>query len=294
MVAGTPTAISLVCPRCKILRRFGAVDGGTLFRCSACEWYWTFSTQAPTGTTNAQSGLGSSPFLPVSLPVASGGASFTNGMLLLVGAGSAAEVVQVNGTPTGTSIPVTEASKIVSTPPVPAAVTTPAVPASTVVQANTTGFDVSVVITGGTMTNVSVGGFTVGAGAGTYVVPAGSTISMTYSVAPTWVWSGRVPVQSQYWHPVYAVVTGGTLTRNTFVSQVPGGPLVDQSATTGTFLIPPYCTIQIQYSAAPTWVWNAPMGKLHANASAIGQLLISSTLGGVGQDAVPGNPPYGF
>jgi hypothetical protein len=38
--------------------------------------------------------------------VASGGASFTNGMTLLVDVGVLAEVVQVNGSPTGTSIPI--------------------------------------------------------------------------------------------------------------------------------------------------------------------------------------------
>ena len=288
MATGTPTAFLTTCPRCKVLRSFVNVDGGTLYRCGACEWYWTLSTQAPTGTTNAQSGVGSSPSLPASLPVASGGASFTNGMLLLVGTGAVAEVVQVNGTPSGTSVPVTEAGKITTSPAVPAAVATPSVPASTVAQVNSTGVDVSVVITGGTMTNVSVNGSTVGAGAGTYVVPAGGTITMTYSVAPTWVWSGRMSVQSQYWFPVNAQVSGGTITRNAFVNGV------DSGLTTGGILIPPYGTIVMQYSSAPTWVWNAPMGKLHANATTFGQLLVSSTLGGVGQDAVPGNPPYGF
>lgn len=62
-------------------------------------------------------------------------------------------------------------------------------PLSTVAVQNPNGFPVSVVITGGTMTTVIVGGVTVGTGAGSYVVPAASTISMTYSVAPTWAWS---------------------------------------------------------------------------------------------------------
>jgi hypothetical protein len=73
--------------------------------------------------------------------------------------------------------------------PAAGAVTTPAVPASTVAVNNSSGFPVQVVITGGTMTAVIVGGVTVGTGAGTYVVPAGGTISMTYTVAPTWAWS---------------------------------------------------------------------------------------------------------
>jgi hypothetical protein len=73
--------------------------------------------------------------------------------------------------------------------PASGAVTTPAVPASTVAVNNPNGFAVQVVITGGTMTAVIVNGTTVGTGAGTYAVPAAGTISMTYTVAPTWAWS---------------------------------------------------------------------------------------------------------
>lgn len=75
-----------------------------------------------------------------------------------------------------------------SNQPIPA-VTQPAVPASTVNQQNANPFPVQVVITGGTITVVSVNGLQVGTGAGTYTVPAGGTISITYSVAPTWAWS---------------------------------------------------------------------------------------------------------
>lgn len=66
---------------------------------------------------------------------------------------------------------------------------TPAVPATTVPVTNNSSQAASVTISAGTITNVSVNGATVGAGAGTYVVPAGGTIAITYSVAPTWVWS---------------------------------------------------------------------------------------------------------
>lgn len=68
-------------------------------------------------------------------------------------------------------------------------ITQPAVPGSTVAQQNTNSFPVQVVITGGTITAVVVNGVTVGAGAGTYTVPAYGSISITYSAAPTWVWS---------------------------------------------------------------------------------------------------------
>jgi hypothetical protein len=75
----------------------------------------------------------------------------------------------------------------------------PAVPASTVAVQNTNTVPVTVVITGGTMTAVIVNGVTVGTGAGTYVVPVAGTISMTYSVAPTWAWApyGAMPAGYQ-------------------------------------------------------------------------------------------------
>lgn len=70
--------------------------------------------------------------------------------------------------------------------------TYPAVPASTVNATNTGSGPVSVTISGGTLTSVKVNGVQVGTTAGTYVVPAGQTISITYTVAPTWVWPAPV------------------------------------------------------------------------------------------------------
>jgi hypothetical protein len=67
---------------------------------------------------------------------------------------------------------------------------TPSVPATTVVQLNTNTWPVFVTITGGALTFVFVNGVQVGTTAGTYVVPAGQGISITYSSAPTWAWSG--------------------------------------------------------------------------------------------------------
>ena len=81
----------------------------------------------------------------------------------------------------------------------------PLVPATTVAAQNVNLYPVQVVITGGTLTAVVVGGVTVGAAAGTYIVPSGSAISVTYSAAPTWVWSALpavlgtvVPVLTPY------------------------------------------------------------------------------------------------
>jgi hypothetical protein len=64
----------------------------------------------------------------------------------------------------------------------------PSVPASTVNATNTNAYAVAVTISGGTLTFVFVGGVQVGTAAGVYMVPAGGTISVTYSVAPTWTW----------------------------------------------------------------------------------------------------------
>jgi hypothetical protein len=68
-------------------------------------------------------------------------------------------------------------------------VVSPAVPASTVAAPNPYTFPVQVVISGGTLTAVVVNGVTVGTTDGTYIVPVGGNISVTYSAAPTWVWS---------------------------------------------------------------------------------------------------------
>jgi len=67
---------------------------------------------------------------------------------------------------------------------------TPGFPASNAPVTNTNAWSVFVTITGGTLTNVLVNGVSAGTTAGTYVVPAGQTIAVTYSVAPTWAWSG--------------------------------------------------------------------------------------------------------
>ena len=81
----------------------------------------------------------------------------------------------------------------------------PAVAASTVAVQNLNLYPVQVVISAGTITAVVVNGVTVGTAAGTYVVPPQGAISVTYSVAPTWVWSALpaflaavVPVVTPY------------------------------------------------------------------------------------------------
>lgn len=67
-------------------------------------------------------------------------------------------------------------------------VTTPGVPTSTTTYTNTFGVDCEVWITGGTVTVIAINGTTTGVTSGSFVVRALSTIAITYSVAPTWVW----------------------------------------------------------------------------------------------------------
>lgn len=68
-------------------------------------------------------------------------------------------------------------------------VSNPGVPGSTVPLVSTYTFAVLVTVIGGTVTNVVINGVSVGTGDGTYVLPALGTITLTYSVAPTWTWT---------------------------------------------------------------------------------------------------------
>jgi hypothetical protein len=86
------------------------------------------------------------------------------------------------------------------------AVATPAMPASTVAVTNNTGQYVAVAITGGTLTFVYVNGVQAGTTAGNYALPPGATISITYSVAPTWAWTA--PIATSY-PPGYAAYNPG-------------------------------------------------------------------------------------
>jgi hypothetical protein len=66
----------------------------------------------------------------------------------------------------------------------------PSVPSSDAPVTNNTGLDQMVRVNGGTVTAIKIDGVLTGIGATGEWVPvrAGSTITLTYSVAPTWVW----------------------------------------------------------------------------------------------------------
>lgn len=81
---------------------------------------------------------------------------------------------------------------------------TPAVPGSGSPAANTSPLPATVVVSGGTVSNVVVNGVSVGTGDGTYTVPAGQSITLTYSVAPTWTWT----LQTAFGAQAYLQATG--------------------------------------------------------------------------------------
>lgn len=68
-------------------------------------------------------------------------------------------------------------------------VTAPGVPASTTPLTNPFWRDAAVTITGGTVSAIRVDGVVTGLTSGTVIVPTGRTITLTYTVAPTWVWT---------------------------------------------------------------------------------------------------------
>ena len=56
----------------------------------------------------------------------------------------------------------------------------------------------SVTITGGTVTAIAVNGVSTGLTTGTFTVPAGGSITVTYSVAPTFTDADPVPTAGAY------------------------------------------------------------------------------------------------
>lgn len=69
-------------------------------------------------------------------------------------------------------------------------VTSPGIPATTVALANPFEVDAMVIVSGGTVTVIAIGGVATGLTSGVFRLPAGQTITLTYTVAPTWTWFG--------------------------------------------------------------------------------------------------------
>lgn len=101
-------------------------------------------------------------------------------------------VGQVNFTANDNSAPTVSGCanwRIVDLNRYPGAAAAPAVPATTVALRNPYWRDAAVHIAGGTVTVVDVDGQDLGVTSGLVIVPTGKSITLTYSSAPTWVWT---------------------------------------------------------------------------------------------------------
>lgn len=65
---------------------------------------------------------------------------------------------------------------------------TPGIPASGVPFLNPYGMNAEAFVVGGTVSGIAIDGQTLGVTSGPIIVPYGHTITLTYSVAPTWIW----------------------------------------------------------------------------------------------------------
>jgi len=158
-------------------------------------------------------------------------------------------------------------------------VTSPGTPASfgsTTVVPNATGTVVLVTITGGTLTFVFVNGVQAGTAAGTYLVPVAGTISITYSVAPTWTWA--LPAISA------GVAAGGTA-----LPFAPAGTNV--AFTAGQVLIvDPAGTSDVVTVTGTPAATSVPVGSLnsaHLTGVTVTVAALTPAFSGTGLEAVP-------
>jgi hypothetical protein len=90
--------------------------------------------------------------------------------------------------------------------------------ATTVASLNPNPVAQSVTITGGTVTVIAVNGVTTGLTTGTFTVPIGGSITITYSVAPTFAVADIAPAAGTY--PFVNSVLAG------YLASYPNGPQV--------------------------------------------------------------------
>jgi hypothetical protein len=101
---GVPAAVTATCPRCKALRTFMSIGPEVSYRCAGCEWPFTFGAGSSPLSTNGAVTAG----VTTALPFASGGTQFSVRQVLFINDGASSEIVAVNGTPTGTSVPIAD------------------------------------------------------------------------------------------------------------------------------------------------------------------------------------------
>ncbi|TCR64699.1 right-handed parallel beta-helix repeat-containing protein [Bosea sp. BK604] len=167
----------------------------------------------------------------------------------------------------------------------------PTIPATTVEFANPFGCSCIVTVSGGTVSAIAVGpaGSTVvtGVTSGPVVVPNGQVIKLTYTVAPTWVWTASAVVETStattyisrnfgsraptsdlgaapsvpattvefanpYNFDCNVSISGGTVTQ---IAVGAAGATRALGLTSGQVLVRHGEVIKITHSSAPTWVW---------------------------------------
>lgn len=139
---------------------------------------------------------GSTSSITISFPVLNGNATAWYAYVTQVG-GATYTRQQGVGNPTAIGSNLVLTSPPTNTGVIPPAsnttggVITPTLPASGTPYLNTTGVDCDVYVTVGTVTAIAVNGITTGMISGLIRVPVQTTIIITYSVAPTWVWIGE-------------------------------------------------------------------------------------------------------
>lgn len=116
--------------------------------------------------------------------VAESGGPFTNNII--------ADNTLIAGTAGLISLNATSTAVVHHNPPYNprGSITPPAVPASGTAQTNYSGGDVTVYVAGGTVTVIAVNGTATGMTSGAIRLPSGASITLTYSVAPSWSWFG--------------------------------------------------------------------------------------------------------
>lgn len=165
--------------------------------------------------------------------------------------------------------PFTLAAPAVAAPSVPASGTS-----STNLVSNTTGTVVDVNVSSGTVTKIYVSGADTGQTSGHVYIPVGGTISITYSVAPTWTWA--LPVTSA------GVSAGGTA--------LPFTAHGDQFAAGQVLIVDPSGTsdvVVVNGAPAGTSVPVNSLNSAHNSGVSVTVAALTPALSGAGLENVP-------
>ena len=140
---------------------------------------------------NAQSGVGVQSIASGAGVIQIIGGEYSNNGQYGV-AGGFADVLKISGSAIITGNTTNQVRSASIDHPTNAAMSAAAIPASGTAIANPYSIPCAVTISGGTVTGIAINGVTVAGTSGTYYLQPGNTITLTYSVAPTWAWVGML------------------------------------------------------------------------------------------------------